>query len=58
MMEAGHLAPLQQVNKGIAPEDVECKEGFELIFKATNGNPACVSPSSAAKLVSIGWASS
>jgi len=57
LMDAfGHLAPLQQVKEGIATEDVECKSGLELIFKATNGNPACVSPASAIKLVSMGWA--
>jgi hypothetical protein len=58
MMEAfGQLPPLQQVKEGIAPENVECKEGLELIFKATNGNPACVSSSSATKLIAMGWAS-
>lgn len=51
------ISPLQQWKQGIAAEDVECKEGFELIFKATNGNPACVRPQSAIKLVAMGWAS-
>lgn len=57
MMEAfGHLAPLKQIKEGIAPQDVKCKEDFELVFKASNGEPACVSPASAAKLATIGWA--
>ena len=33
-----------------------CKEGFELIFKSTNGMPACVFPSSVEKLIAYGWA--
>ena len=35
-----------------------CKEGFELVFKATNGMPACVFPSSVEKLIAYGWARS
>ena len=35
-----------------------CKNGFELIFKATNGMPACVFPSSVEKLIAYGWARS
>ena len=51
------VPPRIQVFNGVIPEDVECKSGFELIFKATNGNPACVSPASATKLIAMGWAS-
>jgi len=50
------VPPRIQVFNGVTPEDVECKSGFELIFKATNGNPACVSPASATKLIAMGWA--
>jgi len=58
MMEIfGQLRPLQQVKEGIAPEDVKCKSGFELIFKASDGSPVCVSPATATKLVALGWAS-
>jgi len=51
------ISPLKQMQSGIFPENVECKSGFELIFKATNGNPACVSSASATKLIAMGWAS-
>jgi len=58
MAEAfGDLPPLQQIKEGIAPEDVTCKSGFELVFKSVSGEPACVSPVGAAKLVAWGWAS-
>ncbi len=51
------ISPLKQMQSGVLPKNVECKSGFELIFKATNGNPACVSPASATKLIAMGWAS-
>jgi len=49
------LSPLKQFNLGTAASDVECRVGFELLLKATSGTPACVTPSSADKLVSYGW---
>jgi hypothetical protein len=36
-------APLKQVKDGVAPEDVECREGLELVIRTT-GAPACVYP--------------
>lgn len=53
-----HMAtPLKQMSMGVAAHNVKCKEGFERIFKTTNGMPACVKPSSVERLVEIGWAS-
>jgi len=51
------ISPLKQMQSGVLAKNVDCKSGFELIFKATNGNPACVSPASATKLIAMGWAS-
>ena len=48
-------SPLKQIRTGTAPENVTCTEGLELIFKPSNGNPACVKPSTAEKLVERGW---
>ena len=50
--------PKQQTNVGILPSEVQCKEGLELIFKSTDGSPACVKPKTAEKLIERGWASS
>ena len=36
-------SPLQQVSEGIAPQDVECRQGLELVIRLT-GQPACVYP--------------
>jgi glucose/arabinose dehydrogenase len=49
------LSPLKQVKIGILPSDVACKTGYELILKSTTGDPACVFPPTASKLVSVGW---
>ncbi|HWP52476.1 MAG TPA: hypothetical protein VNK07_00285 [Candidatus Binatia bacterium] len=50
------LAPLKQFKSGIAPKDIVCKEGFELVIKSTNGHSACVKPQSAEKLIQRTWA--
>ena len=33
-----------------------CPEGYDLVFKATNGSPTCVFPDSDEKLIQRGWA--
>jgi len=45
----------QQIANGVLPKDVICKEGLELIFKSTDGTPACVKPETAKKLIERGW---
>jgi len=54
-IEEDLLSPLKQFNLGITPLDVKCRTGFELLLKSTTGTPACVTASSAVKLVSKGW---
>jgi hypothetical protein len=49
----GPAAPLKQVADGVAPHDVECREGFELVIRTT-GAPACVYPFTAEILRSWG----
>jgi len=48
--------PLQQVRNGVKATSVTCTEGQELVLKQSNGQPACVKPSSVAKLIERGWA--
>ena len=50
------LPPLKQINDGIEPTRVTCTEGLELVMKLSNWNPACVKPTSVAKLIERGWA--
>jgi len=49
------LSPLKQIKEGIAPENIVCKEGLELIFKIS-GQPACIQSTSVEKLIAWGWA--
>ena len=48
--------PLKQINDGIEPTNVTCTEGLEIVLKVSNGLPACIKPSSVAKLIERGWA--
>jgi hypothetical protein len=47
--------PLQQLTTGIAPKDVACKKGLNLVLNAEDGSPACVKPDTAQKLIERGW---
>ena len=52
-----HMAsPLKQMAMGVDSNDVKCNAGFKIVFKATNGMPACVKSSSVERLIEIGWA--
>lgn len=48
------LSPLKQIKAGIAPENIVCKEGLELVFKL-DGQPACIKTTSIQKLTAWGW---
>ena len=48
--------PLKQIQDGTDPSAVTCTEGLELVMKFSNGQPACVKPSSVEKLIERGWA--
>lgn len=50
------LSPKQQFKNGLLAFQIQCNEGLELIFKSSNGSPACVKPQTAEKLVERGWA--
>ena len=50
------VPPKQQLKAGVAIHDIKCKAEFELVFKATDGSPACVKPTSVEKLIERGWA--
>ncbi len=48
--------PLKQIRDGVDPTNVTCTEGMEMVLKKSNGSPACLKPSSIAKLIERGWA--
>lgn len=55
VMEEKIKSPRKQMAEGVAATDVVCNEGLELILKSTDGSAACVKPSSAPRLIEIGW---
>ena len=50
-----YLRPLQQGDAGISAKNVICTEDKQLIFKSSNGAPACVNSDSVSKLEKRGW---
>jgi len=58
MEEEEHIAsPRQQLMSGTDPHEIQCADGMQLVFKATNFHPACVKESSYQVLLQRGWVS-
>jgi len=53
--QANAESPRKQTDRGVAPEDITCKEGHSLIIR-NNGYPACVKSVTAQKLEKRGLA--
>ncbi len=49
------MSPRAQIKSGIAPNEISCKTGFELILKSSDDSPACVKLASVDKLIVRGW---
>ena len=45
--------PIPETSQGISPDDVECKEGLEQVWK-NDGTPICVEPENVLKLIKSG----
>lgn len=50
------MSPRAQFESGIAIHEIECRQNFVLVLKASVWSPACVKPSSQGTLIKIGWA--
>src|SRR2546427_10018982 len=48
-------SPLKQLKSGIMIQDVKCGGDRVLVIKESNEQPACVRPTSTARLLSNGW---
>ena len=48
-------SPRAQMIHGVSAQDVKCREGFQLVIKASDNSPACLKPASVSKLMSWGW---
>jgi hypothetical protein len=57
-METEELAsPLQQLKSGVDPHEIQCGDGLQLVFKASNFRPMCIKESSHSVLLQRGWVS-
>lgn len=50
------LSPLKQFKSGTRIDQIQCKEGFAVVIKKSNGNPNCVKRETLEKLRERGWA--
>jgi len=48
-------SPLKQMAEGKSANEVICKDDLVLLIKSSDGSAACVTPSTAEKLVERGW---
>ena len=49
------LSPLKQHEMGVRYNDIQCRDGLELIGKIPYAHPKCVKSESVEKLVIRGW---
>ncbi|MEK6944817.1 MAG: hypothetical protein AABW55_05210, partial [Thermoproteota archaeon] len=57
MMTTQVKSPKKQMDEGVEAGAVVCKEGLDLIIKASTGSAACVKSSSVEILIARGWGS-
>ena len=55
LIEEKYQPPLKQFKSGTLPNDVLCRENFQLLIKFSSGMPACVTSESALKLIKNNW---
>lgn len=55
-MQLAWISPRHQISAGIDVSEVECREGFSLVMKSSNGLPMCVKANTALKMIDKGIA--
>ncbi|MBI4131322.1 MAG: exo-alpha-sialidase [Nitrosarchaeum sp.] len=56
-MQTKYLSPRKQLESGIQPDEITCKEGFELVIKTDHRHhPLCVTPDTKSKMIQRGLA--
>jgi hypothetical protein len=55
-MRLAWISPHHQMNVGINADEIECREGFSLVLKASNGVPMCLKSNTALKMIERGIA--
>ena len=57
IVDTSAMSPRAQMLAGLFANQVVCKDGLNLVFKTSDGSPACVKPSTVYKLIETGWIS-
>lgn len=55
-MRLAWISPRQQVSAGIDAGEIECREGYSLVMKTSNGLPMCLKADSALRMIEKGFA--
>ena len=55
-MQLAWISPRHQMNVGVTADEIECREGFSLVMKASNGVPMCLKANTALKMIERGIA--
>ncbi len=55
-MQLAWISPRQQVAAGIDAGEIECREGYSLVMKTSNGLPMCLKAESALRMIENGFA--
>ena len=55
-MQLAWISPRQQVSAGIDAGEIECREGYSLVMKTSNGLPMCLKAESALRMIESGFA--
>jgi len=53
-MQLAWISPRTQITAGVDPAEVECREGYSLVMKASNGVAMCLKADSALKMIDRG----
>ncbi len=54
-MQLAWISPRIQITAGVDAAEVECREGFSLVMKASNGVPMCLKADTALKMIDRGF---
>ncbi len=55
-LQLAWISPRTQMNAGVTADDIECREGFSLVMKESNGVPMCLKSQTALKMIERGIA--
>ena len=53
-MQLAWISPRIQMNAGVDASEIECREGYSLVMKASNGVPVCLKADTALKMIDRG----